>query len=79
MKDVNDGQLVLIATVRAGVNYVDYHIQFHQRIVKLLRKHQITIDMSEEAMVESDLVGPFVPYGIGHPLGLQVYDATGFM
>lgn len=53
MKDVNDEQLALIATMKAGVSYVDYHIQFHQRIAKLLRKHQIITDMSEEAMVET--------------------------
>ncbi|MGS6558424.1 M24 family metallopeptidase, partial [Escherichia coli] len=41
VKDVNDEQLALIATMKAGVSYVDYHIQFHQRIAKLLRKHQI--------------------------------------
>ncbi len=51
VKDVNDEQLALIATMEAGVSYVDYHIQFHQRIAKLLRKHQIITDMSEEAMV----------------------------
>ncbi|MCC5041093.1 M24 family metallopeptidase, partial [Salmonella enterica subsp. enterica serovar Typhi] len=61
------------------VSYVDYHIQFHQRIAKLLRKHQIITDMSEEAMVENDLTGPFMPHGIGHPLGLQVHDVAGFM
>lgn len=79
MKDVNDEQLALIATMKAGVSYVDYHIQFHQRIAKLLRKHQIITDMSEEAMVENDLTGPFMPHGIGHPLGLQVHDVAGFM
>ncbi len=79
MKDVNDEQLALIATMKAGVSYVDYHIQFHQRIAKLLRKHQIITDMSEEAMVENNLTGPFMPHGIGHPLGLQVHDVAGFM
>ncbi|HEE9648214.1 TPA: Xaa-Pro dipeptidase, partial [Escherichia coli] len=79
VKDVNDEQLALIATMKAGVSYVDYHIQFHQRIAKLLRKHQIITDMSEEAMVENDLTGPFMPHGIGHPLGLQVHDVAGFM
>lgn len=79
MKDVNDEQLALIATMKAGVSYVDYHIQFHQRIAKLLRKHQIITDMSEEAMVENDLTGPFMPHGIGHPLGLQVHDVAGFI
>ncbi len=67
VKDVNDEQLALIATMKAGVSYVDYHIQFHQRIAKLLRKHQIITDMSEEAMVEADLTLPFMPHGIGHP------------
>ncbi|SUG50445.1 proline dipeptidase [Salmonella enterica subsp. arizonae] len=79
VKDVNDEQLALIATMKAGISYVDYHIQFHQRIAKLLRKHQIITDMSEEAMVENDLTGPFMPHGIGHPLGLQVHDVAGFM
>lgn len=79
VKDVNEEELALIATMKAGVNYVDYHIQFHQRIAKLLRKHQIITDMSEEAMVENDLTGPFMPHGIGHPLGLQVHDVAGFM
>ncbi len=41
IKDVNDEQLALISTMKAGTSYVDYHIQFHQRIAKLLRKHQI--------------------------------------
>lgn len=79
MKDVNDEQLALIATMKAGTSYVDYHIQFHQRIAKLLRKHQIITDMSEEAMVENDLTGPFMPHGIGHPPGLRVHDVAGFM
>lgn len=79
IKDVNDEQLALIGTMKAGTSYVDYHIQFHQRIAKLLRKHQIVKDMSEEAMVENDLTGPFMPHGIGHPLGLQVHDVAGFM
>ncbi|WP_141718575.1 M24 family metallopeptidase, partial [Enterobacter sp. IF2SW-P2] len=79
IKDVNDEQVALIGTMKAVTCYVDYHIQLHQRIAKLLRKHQIVIDMSEEAMVENDLTGPFMPPGIGHPLGLQVHDVAGFM
>jgi Xaa-Pro dipeptidase len=34
IKDVNDEQLALISTMKAGTSYVDYHIQFHQRIAK---------------------------------------------
>lgn len=79
IKDVNTEQLALIATMKAGVNYQEYHLQFHRRIAKLLNKHQILTGMSEEAMVEHDLTGPFMPHGIGHPLGLQVHDVAGFM
>ncbi|MBN0336311.1 M24 family metallopeptidase, partial [Pseudomonas aeruginosa] len=53
IKDVNDEQQALISTMKAGTSYIDYHIQFHQRIAKLLRKHQLVTDMSEEAMVEN--------------------------
>lgn len=79
MKDVSDEELALIATMKVGTNYVDYRIQLHQRITRLLRKHRIITDMSEETMVENDLTGPFISHGIGHPLGLQVHDVTGFM
>lgn len=79
IKDVNDEQQALIATMKAGVRYTEYHEQFHQRIAKLLLRHQIVSGMSEEALVETDITGPFMPHGIGHPLGLQVHDVAGFM
>jgi len=79
IKDVNEEQLALIATMKAGVRYTEYHLQFHQRIAKLLKRHQLVTDISEEAMVEADITGPFMPHGIGHPLGLQVHDVAGFM
>lgn len=79
IKDVNDEQQALIATMKAGVRYTEYHEQFHQRIATLLLRHQIVSGMSEEALVEADITGPFMPHGIGHPLGLQVHDVAGFM
>ncbi len=72
-------QLALIATMKAGVSYVDYHIQFHQRIAKLLRKHQIITDMSEEAMVENDLTGPFMRTVSAIRWACRCNDVAGFM
>ena len=51
----------------------------HHRIAKLLKKHKIITGMSEEAMVSEGVTTPFLPHGLGHPLGLQVHDAAGFM
>ena len=79
IKDVNEEQLALIGTMQAGVRYTEYHLQFHQRIAKLLLRHNIITGISEEAMVDADITGPFMPHGIGHPLGLQVHDVAGFM
>lgn len=79
VKDLNDEQLALIDTVKAGVRYTDYHVQMHQRIAKLLKIHKLVNNISEEAMVEQGITTPFLPHGLGHPLGLQVHDAAGFM
>lgn len=79
INDVNDEQQALIATLKAGVCYSEYHLQFHQRIAKLLLRHDIVCGLSEEALVEADITGPFMPHGIGHPLGLQVHDVGAFM
>ncbi|EIC82658.1 Xaa-Pro dipeptidase [Serratia sp. M24T3] len=78
VKDLNNEQQALIGTIKPGVRYTDYHVQMHQRIARILKAHEIIVDISEEAMVEQDLTGPFLPHGLGHPLGLQVHDVGGF-
>lgn len=79
IKAMNAEELALIATLKAGVRYSEYHQQMHQRLAKLLLKFQLVKGISEEAMIADDLTGPFMPHGLGHPLGLQVHDVAGFM
>jgi Xaa-Pro dipeptidase len=79
VKEMNQEELALIGTLKAGVRYSEYHQQMHQRIAKLLLKHQLVKGISEEALVAEDITGPFMPHGLGHPLGLQVHDVAGFM
>ena len=77
--DVDEHQQALIATMKAGINYTEYHLQFHQRLAKILLKHGILHGVSEEMVLEKGMTSPFMPHGIGHPLGLQVHDVGGFM
>jgi len=79
LHDLNTEQQSLIASIKTGVRYTDYHVQMHHRIAKLLKAHKLVVDISEEAMVEQNLTGPFLPHGLGHPLGLQVHDVGAFM
>ena len=46
---MNNEQQALIATIETGINYIDYHVQMHGRIAKLLRQFEIISDLSEEA------------------------------
>lgn len=79
VKDLNSAQLALIDSIKPGVRYTDYHVDMHARIAKILIKHEIVTGVSKEVMVEKGLTTPFLPHGLGHPLGLQVHDAAGFM
>lgn len=76
---MNSEQQALIATIETGINYIDYHLQMHGRIAKLLKQFDIVSGLSEDAMVTEGLTVPFLPHGLGHPLGLQVHDVAGFM
>lgn len=48
VKDMNDAQQALIATMKAGVRYSEYHIQMHQRIAGLLHKYGIVKGLAKK-------------------------------
>jgi Xaa-Pro dipeptidase len=69
-------QRQLCASVVAGVDWRDIHLQSYRLIAGLLVEADIVRCGVEEA-VESALVSVFYPHGIGHLLGLQVHDVGG--
>jgi Xaa-Pro dipeptidase len=70
-------QQKLCRQVRSGVDYADIHLAAHREIATLLREVGI-ITLDPETAVASGLSGVFFPHGIGHLLGLQVHDVSGF-
>jgi len=73
---MNEMQLALIETIRAGVDYRDLHLAAHREIAQILSDFDM-INVSAEEAVESGLSGVFFPHGLGHFLGIQVHDVNG--
>ncbi|HKU13300.1 MAG TPA: Xaa-Pro dipeptidase [Steroidobacteraceae bacterium] len=70
-------QLQLCAQVRDGVDYAHIHLDAHMRIAHLLHDSGIITMLPGDA-VTSGLSAVFFPHGVGHLLGLQVHDVSGF-
>ena len=70
-------QLQLCAQVRDGVDYAKIHVDAHLRIAGLLHDSGV-ITLSAADAVTSGLSAVFFPHGVGHLLGLQVHDVSGF-
>lgn len=70
-------QLQLCAQVRDGTDYTKIHLDAHLRIAGLLHDSGV-IKMSAADAVTSGLSAVFFPHGVGHLLGLQVHDVSGF-
>lgn len=71
-------QQSLVASVRAGVNYADLHIEAHRKLAALLVEEKFA-EGSVDALIENGVTAAFYPHGLGHFLGLQVHDVGGFM
>lgn len=75
---MDEMQLALIETIRAGVDYRDLHLAAHREIAQILKDFDI-IRVSAEAAVGSGLSSVFFPHGLGHFIGLQTHDVCGLV
>ncbi|WP_163936295.1 Xaa-Pro dipeptidase [Paraferrimonas sp. SM1919] len=71
-------QLELMQGIKAGVSFVDLHLQMHQRIANMLLEFGLSTGQPED-LIELGVTKAFFPHGLGHMLGLQVHDAGGFL
>ena len=78
IKAMDEMQLGLCASMRAGSDYRDLHIETHHRIAGILNQFGI-INISADEAVESGLSSVFFPHGLGHFLGIQTHDVAGFI
>jgi Xaa-Pro dipeptidase len=68
----------LCGQVRAGVDYVDIHLNAHRLIGDALYEARCIKLRGDDALA-SGLTSVFFPHGVGHLLGLQVHDVGGRM
>ncbi len=71
-------QLQLVASLKPGIHYTEIHLKSHQLLANVLADFDF-VQLSAEAIVETEISRTFYPHGIGHHLGLQVHDVGGFM
>jgi Xaa-Pro dipeptidase len=71
-------QQELVAGVRAGVEFIDLHLEAHRKIAGVLSEAGLASG-STDALIENGVTSAFLPHGLGHLLGIQVHDVGGFM
>ena len=79
IKAMDSMQQSVCAEVKPKVNYIDLHVQAHQKIAQILADFKFVNDLDANAIVEKRISSAFFPHGLGHFLGLQVHDVGGFM
>ncbi len=75
--EFNQLQLQIIAELKAGISYIDLHLNTHLKIAKFLQDKEF-IFCDPETALETGISSTFFPHGLGHLLGLQVHDIGGY-
>lgn len=71
-------QLAIVSKIRAGVHYVDLHLETHRLLADVL----VTAGFAHgdtDTLIETGVTAAFFPHGLGHLLGIQVHDVGGHM
>ncbi|HEX7063363.1 MAG TPA: Xaa-Pro dipeptidase, partial [Woeseiaceae bacterium] len=71
-------QRELVAEVRAGVEFIDLHLEAHRKLAGVLTEAGLATG-SADALIGNGVTSAFLPHGLGHLLGIQVHDVGGFM
>ncbi len=71
-------QQEIIALIKPGLPYLELHLEMHRRVAQMLLQFELAMG-DEQQLIDTGVTKAFFPHGLGHPIGLQVHDVTGFM
>lgn len=75
--DLDDRQQALCARVQPGVPFAELHHAAHEEIAGVLCRQSL-LNCTATSALERGLTHSFFPHGLGHLLGLQVHDVSGW-
>lgn len=75
---MDEAQLRIVASIRAGIDYTDVHIETHRILAGVLVDAGIAVG-DPDTLLATGVTSAFFPHGLGHLLGLQVHDVGGHM
>lgn len=67
----------VISEIKVGMTYPELHAKMHEKLAAILRQFDF-VRLSEDLIMEENITHTFMPHGLGHFLGLQTHDVSGF-
>lgn len=71
-------QLSLVDACVPNTNYIDIHLLAHRKVSELLVRFGFVRDIDADGVFDLRISSTFLPHGVGHYIGLQVHDVSGF-